>query len=805
MSIRILKRHIAELQDNLKAHTKNFWANFGLLIFALFMWSNILPVLIVFQPYFRTDKWEDFAVWGIFLLVFMLILATLGVHGEGFKPTAWDWGIIVLFLLWLGFCGLVRSADPTDAPAKNLEEAVLYATLWTYKTTIVWISSLWLLGIFWHRLYFTHQNQNRKLNYFYIIFGISLAIITTAYLMFAPLGFIVSLILPQKMLGDWLESRTKKPFTERGTVIEGINNGQNQRETQRESEQSLRRAPDLRVEFGGNRIPMRQMVMGGMLFMGAVGSGKSLSIQLVMQDCLPHVYLGSQKRAIVLNASRDAISKITAISSGRLCIVDPTDARCCRVDFSKSITSDGDVENFVQIVFSPIAENQHGEKFFRDAAIQIFTGITLYLIKHAPRNWQLRDILLIAESQQRLRAILSSDPDTAHYLDVMATEKTADNVHASVKVELNKYRVLAALFYHATDEITIDEWMQGGCILVLGHDHRFAPLMSVLNRLVLKHAVDEILATDPETRDARTFFFLDECQLNPMDILRNLLLQGRKRGAAVVLGTQSINAMYQETGKQNTEIIFGMIDHLCGMRVNETDTAEWLSQKMGQAIFNQLTNSYEYVPDFGKFIGHINPQGAVENRTTVPAVMASEFMTLPRIDPPRGQGMTAYYKTTQPWKNYYPWDELKQKLVPPSSEPDYIPVEEAKMRLPQWTEDDWRRLNIYDVMKGLEKQENQKQSGIKAEENISNEASSSEFDPDAVNRRLIDLREMLRQAQNNSDDDDTIFTGNNTAQEQQPTIYRQMNLEALKRRQIKKNPKQQLKNQKPNQEKGFNR
>ena len=97
--------------------------------------------------------------------------------------------------------------------------------------------------------------------------------------------------------------------------------------------------------------------------------------------------------------------------------------------------------------------------------------------------------------------------------------------------------------------------MQRPGVLILGHDPVFKESLWPINAMLLKALTQEILRAD-ETRQPRYWFVLDEFRvMEKVDCLRELLNLGRSKGAAVTLGTQSIDGLEEVYGEQGTNTL----------------------------------------------------------------------------------------------------------------------------------------------------------------------------------------------------------------------------------------------------------
>jgi hypothetical protein len=445
-----------------------------------------------------------------------------------------------------------------------------------------------------------------------------------------------------------------------------------------------RPAGDPGLPWGACRLPSAAAVLHW-LVVGTTGSGKTLTLRLLMQDALRPIAPGSDARALVYDAKRDVLPLLAGM--GLSCPVktlNPLDERGVAWAVARDCTAPATAVQLAE-VFVPDAD-EGGNAFFANAVRDLLSGVLIALHLAAPRAWTLRDVLLAMSDPARLRELLGRSDATRDRLGYFADDRTLANILSTVSTKLAPYRAVAAAWDHAPNAISLEDWVRGEFVLVLGCDEAVRAPLDAINRAIVQRATELILAL-PESPTRRVWLFLDEArEAGRLGGLRRLLNKGRSKGACVVLGFQAIEGMYAEYGKDQANEIVGECNHAALLRVESPDTARWMADKVGE--FEQR----EVKP------GQNGPAGPVslsEDTARRAMVLPSEFQDLPPTD--RANGLTGYYLSpaTGVYRHTLSAAELDARLLPPDpNTPDHLPRPDEAQYLRPWDADDLRRLGF---------------------------------------------------------------------------------------------------------------
>lgn len=439
------------------------------------------------------------------------------------------------------------------------------------------------------------------------------------------------------------------------------------------------------LSWGGCRLPWAVATLHW-LVCGTTGSGKTMLQRLLMQDALPRIRTGSHTRALVYDAKHDLMSILTGMRlSCPVKVLNPMDRRSVAWDVARDCNTPAAA---VQLSHVLIADQDAGPNaFFVKGSRDLLAGVILAFVVHAPGKWTLRDVLLAFADAGTLRELLARSPHTADRLKYFADDRTLANLLATLAAELAPFMPIAAAWDHAANKVSLEDWVRGEFVLVLGCEEAVRAPLDAINRAIFLRAVELILA-QPDSPTRRTWVFLDEVrEAGQLPGLRSLLNKGRSKGACVVLGFQAVEGLWEEYGRDAAEEIAGECNHKALLRVESPETAAWQSRLVGE--FEQLELKKNQPPGGG-------PPSLSEDITRRASVLPSEFTDLPVTNP--ANGLTGYFVSpvTGAYKHTITGAELDARLTPPDrSVPDYLPRPAEQQYLRPWDADDRTRLGLH--------------------------------------------------------------------------------------------------------------
>jgi hypothetical protein len=420
---------------------------------------------------------------------------------------------------------------------------------------------------------------------------------------------------------------------------------------------------------------------------GATGSGKTITLRLLMQRVLVGVEPGSGRRAIVYDAKQDTLGLLAGM--GLRCpihILHPLDSRGVGWDIARDCTSP---TTALQMATSFIPVEEGANRFFSDAARDLFAAVLVALMKAAPGRWTLRDVVLVMKQPLHLRALLGSRPETMDRLHYFDEPRVFQNIYSTLAATMAWYEPIAAAWSTAGNRISLEGWLQEESVLVLPNDEAVRTPLEVLNRVLFKRFT-ELALGQQEAEGPRTWVFLDEVrEAGKLDGLGRLLTKGRSKGVVVVLGFQDIEGLRAVYGDKEANELVGQCANKAILRLESPETAAWASQLFGEWEGYERTR--------GESVGLTTGPTTTTNDQVVrrSAVLPSQLLGLPRCAPECG--LSGYYLSSSigAYSGVIRWRTLGRQLRSPKANvPGICPRLVEDQYLVGWDEADLMRLGL---------------------------------------------------------------------------------------------------------------
>ncbi|MBI3411397.1 MAG: type IV secretion system DNA-binding domain-containing protein [Planctomycetes bacterium] len=431
------------------------------------------------------------------------------------------------------------------------------------------------------------------------------------------------------------------------------------------------------IFWGGLFLPEPKISEGHFLVSGATGSGKTLTLRLLMQTVLPHIRERSDWRALVYDAKQDSHSLLSGMSlSCRVLTMNPFDARSVAWDMAKDITTPATALQVASILI-PKEEGQN--RFFSDAARDLLAGVFIAFMNVLPEKWTFRDVVVVMRDEKRLRILLEGFQATSHLThQYLRDPRTSINIQSTIASHMAMLSPIAAL-WSRKKAISLTEWVDGNFVLVLGNDESLRAPLDAVNRVIFQRLTELVLAQS-ESKTRRSWFFLDEVkEAGRLDGLSRLITKGRSKGVRVVLGFQDIKGLREVYGENAADELAGMCSNKAILRLDSEATAAWGAQLIGEAEQIEITRSHTQARE--------SSNTTTEQIQTRSAVLASQIL---RLSIPENGLFHGYYIT--PAIGVYPGRVFfRPLLLDPGKEPNFEKREPEEQYLPPWDGEDNER------------------------------------------------------------------------------------------------------------------
>lgn len=323
-----------------------------------------------------------------------------------------------------------------------------------------------------------------------------------------------------------------------------------------------------RFTFGGIKVPQDQE-NDHVFIVGGPGTGKSNSMRKILNEMRQ-----ADQRAIVFDVAGTFVE--TFYRPGKDIILNPLDKRCIGWTPWNEMKMDYHYDHFANALLPVEAKK---DPFWTQAA-QMAMAALLRKIGDDPH----RTIKSLYQAATTLQLDELSDIiDGTEAAPVLAQEgeRMAAGVRADMSTRLRAFKFMQ----HLDGDFSIRDWVanddEDRWIFITSKNDQKS-LMRPIVSAWLDVAASAILSL-PQDVDRRIFYVIDELHsLQRMSTLQDFLAQARKHGGSAWLATQSIPQLIEIYGREGTNAIMGNCATLVSYRVNDPESAEWISKAMGK-------------------------------------------------------------------------------------------------------------------------------------------------------------------------------------------------------------------------------
>lgn len=342
-------------------------------------------------------------------------------------------------------------------------------------------------------------------------------------------------------------------------------------------------------EFYIGKMPLvKDMETRHFLVTGATGSGKTN----LLDNLLPQVEK-KQQPVIVIDQTGEMIAKYYNKERGDI-IFNPFDLRSKSWDFWSDCSNREDLERFSKILigFNQKQSGSHSDPFWENAAQSVFNGCIEYL---RPKKASIREITrMVCHSQVDYLKKVLVEGEAGRYLSADSKQTAASilSVLASNAKPLTYLRDADengsfSMKQHFND---VKNCSPAWLFLATKPKSRALtlPLIACLTELALSELMD--IGIDSKRR---VWVIIDELPaLGLLPALAPLMAEGRKYGACVVAGMQSLNQLYSNYGQYDGSTVFGQFGTSFFFRNSEPAIAKMISSMCGvETVTRQQKNT----------------------------------------------------------------------------------------------------------------------------------------------------------------------------------------------------------------------
>jgi type IV secretory pathway TraG/TraD family ATPase VirD4 len=344
-------------------------------------------------------------------------------------------------------------------------------------------------------------------------------------------------------------------------------------------------------------LPFEKARENNFLIMGAIGSGKTTMLLVVLHDIIPHIAAGSKQRAVIYDPKTEFLPHLVPLlpdGAERIRILHPRDRRGYAWDLAADIAGHEEAAGVAHTLIPERTSAGGGsERFFMEMSRGFVLYTLLGLRALLGTDWNFRDFantLLTPDLRRRVLAVTSDGREMAAEL---GDERTEASIKADIRSRFEKFRRLGEFMDHharAGRKLSLKGWVRTESVLVLGEDPEASSLLDDLNRTIMQRLQSILLDPkyNPRSTDGRpestTTLILDEfAGFADKEALQRLLILGRSYGLCTMLAFQSrhpIISAFQGTAEVNT--ITSLLGNLMFLRLGDPEDAQWAAEMLGK-------------------------------------------------------------------------------------------------------------------------------------------------------------------------------------------------------------------------------
>jgi type IV conjugative transfer system coupling protein TraD len=359
------------------------------------------------------------------------------------------------------------------------------------------------------------------------------------------------------------------------------------------------------------------------LISGTTGAGKSTA--------LIHLLKGIRARgdrAVVYDKKGEFVEMFYRDKVDH--ILNPSDERSHQWNPWAEMAGPFDADWIAETLFP---ENNSGgggnDKFFVNAARNVVSAALQTLYLDGPQSVMTLLQATAWNDAELLRELVAGTPAAVYFNE--ENERTLESIRSTIVDGIRPLRLLK----QSEDRgcFSIRDWIAQGDETDADDSWLFLPVreseIEIQKPLIstwIQSAAKGLMARGVN-ENRILWLIVDELpSLKKIPALSMLMAEGRGFGAAVVLGIQEINQLEEEFGKNTSKTILGLCSTQLHFRLNNSDTAEWVSKTLGEAEREEIDEDLNYSAD--DIRDGVRVSSKRQNRKIV---LPSEIMDLPDL------------------------------------------------------------------------------------------------------------------------------------------------------------------------------
>ncbi|MFS6536929.1 type IV secretion system DNA-binding domain-containing protein [Idiomarina loihiensis] len=357
------------------------------------------------------------------------------------------------------------------------------------------------------------------------------------------------------------------------------------------------------------------------LISGTTGAGKSTALTHLLK-----AIRARGDRAVVYDKKGEFVEKF--YRDGVDHILNPSDSRSHQWTPWEEMASPFDADWIAETLI-PENKSNGGDPFFRDSPRHVFSAALQKLYLDGFRSLSTLLQATAWSDLELLTELVAGTPAETHFSE--GNEKTLASIRSTLVNGVLPLRLLKES--DSRGFFSIRDWIAQGDEQGADDSWLFLPVresdIEIQKPLISTwiQSVAKGLMARGVNNDRTLWLIVDELpSLKRIPALSMLMAEGRGFGAAVVLGIQEINQLEEEFGKNASRTILGLCSTQLHFRLNNADTAEWVSKVLGEAEREEIDEDLNYSADDIRDGVRVSSK-----RQSRKIVLPSEIMDLPDL------------------------------------------------------------------------------------------------------------------------------------------------------------------------------
>lgn len=358
------------------------------------------------------------------------------------------------------------------------------------------------------------------------------------------------------------------------------------------------------------------------LISGTTGAGKSTALTHLLK-----AIRARGDRAVVYDKKGEFVEMFYRDRVDH--ILNPADSRSHQWTPWEEMASPFDADWIAETLLPSSNSNSGSEKFFTSAARAVVSAALQNLYLDGPKS--LLSLLRATawNDLELLKELVAGTPAATYFNE--DNERTLESIRSTIVDGVRPLRLLKE--ENKKGFFSIRDWIAQGDEQGADDSWLFLPVreseIEIQKPLISTwiQSVAKGLMACGVNNDRTLWIVVDELpSLKKIPALSMLMAEGRGFGAAVVLGIQEINQLEEEFGKNTSKTILGLCSTQFHFRLNNADTAEWVSKVLGEAEREEVDEDLNYSAD--DIRDGVRVSSKRQNRKIV---LPSEIMDLPDL------------------------------------------------------------------------------------------------------------------------------------------------------------------------------